>query len=300
MKAVLFGPFVGEFYWEAGRFTPVFNYYKHVKYKDQNVKFIVLTRQERFDLYGENADILVPLVIEGDYVNKRPECFRLINMSIERYEHVAQKFFKKYRREYNVVEHIYPNINRTQYLNKNQYPRNRMRFEFKPRKDNFKLVNKYIPDDKPLVVFGSRFRKGFPRNWDKWPQFYDAVFNDKDLMDNFNFVLCGKPGEYVPDEKNRFYDMNNIKLTENSSLVGLLLAILSRACLTFGSQSAIPNISLLYRVEVLEFGCEKNYHTKTYNVTNTPITFLVDRQYKIGVGEIMKHLKKMLQKKRRK
>jgi hypothetical protein len=300
MKAILFGPFVGEFYWEIARFTTVFNYYKNVKYRDQNIKFIVLTRPERFDLYGENADVLVKLEIEGDYITKQPDCFRLINFDINKYINVANKFYKKYRRLYNVAEHVYPNINRNQYLNKNQFSRNNMNYDFKPRKENFKLVNEYIPNDKPLVVFGSRYRKGFPRNWSRWPQFYDVISNDKDLMKNFNFVLCGKPGEYVPDEHNRFYDMNKIKLTEKSSLAGLLLAILNRASFTFGSQSAIPNLSLLCGVEVLEFGCQKNYHTKTYNITNTPITFLVDRKYTISVNDILVNLKRLLEKKKEK
>ena len=75
--AVLFGPFVGELYWEAGRFAPMLPYYREQYKNKKNVKFIVLTREDRFDLYGKYADILVPLRVPGDEEKKTPECFRL-------------------------------------------------------------------------------------------------------------------------------------------------------------------------------------------------------------------------------
>ena len=59
--AILMGPFVGELYWEAGRFAPMLpKMYQHDrKNKIQHPKYIILTRQDRFDLYGKFADILV-------------------------------------------------------------------------------------------------------------------------------------------------------------------------------------------------------------------------------------------------
>ena len=57
---VLMGPFVGEFYWEAGRFAPLLPAMRARKYKDRDVKYVVFTREERFDLYGKYADILIP------------------------------------------------------------------------------------------------------------------------------------------------------------------------------------------------------------------------------------------------
>jgi hypothetical protein len=69
---------------------------------------------------------------------------------------------------------------------------------------------------------------------------------------------------------------------------------MKRAYFTFGSQSAIPNISLLFKVDVLEFGCQKKLHTKTYNITNTPITFIENRNYNLKPQVALKHLKKLL------
>ena len=117
-------------------------------------------------------------------------------------------------------------------------------------------------------------------------------------MKSYNFIICGKEGEYVPDPKKRFYDMNDIEVGSKSSLIGILLVILENAFFTFGSQSAIPNISLLYKVDVLEFGCQRALHTRTYNITNTPITFIDSRNYDVEPIAMIKQLRKLLQEKR--
>jgi hypothetical protein len=300
-KAVLMGPFVGEFYWEAGRFAPMLPKMVLHQYKGKDVKYIVLTRQERFDLYGKFADILVPLHVNGDYSNRRPECFRLIGLSLKEYNNIAAKFKAKYAERYQIIRHIYPDIRKPAFVNKNQFHRKLMTYVFKPRQENYDLVDAYLPKDgKPLVVLAPRFRAGFKRNWNKWDQFYDLLGKQNDLISNYNFIICGKKGEYTPDKRARFFDMNEIKLGEKSSLVGLLLAILERSFFTFGSQSAIPNISLLHKVDVLEFGCQRMLHTKTYNVTNTPITFFENKKYDIDPHFILKNLRKLLNAKKEK
>ena len=298
-NAVLFGPFVGEMYWEAGRFAPMLPFYKIKKYIKQKPKFIILTREERFDLYGRYADILVPLRIEGDYDKKMPECFRLIGCGPPEVEKQAKTFLNQYNKRFNVLEHIYPNVKKGSFVNKNQFPRKNMLFKYKPRVENYEIVNEYLPkNSKPFVVISPRFRKGFKRNWNRWPEFYNKLAADKVLMDSFHFVVCGKKGEYIPDPQHRFYDMNDMQVASKSSLIGLLLVVLEKSTFTFGSQSAIPNISLLYDVEVLAFGCQKNLHTRTYNVKNTPITFIDDRKYNIEVPKIYKHFRRLLMKKK--
>jgi hypothetical protein len=300
MKAILFGPFVGELYWEIGRFAPMLPFYKFKKYKNQNIKYIILTRKERFDLYGENADILVSLKIEGDYQNKNPNCFRLDGFNISKYSKLVNQFKKQYSNKYNIIEHIYPDISKKQFINKNQFNRKNMLFQYKPRNDNYILVNKFINNNKPNVILSPRYRKGFKRNWNKWPEFYNTLSNNEELMNNFNFIITGKPGEYIPDKKNRFYDMNNININDNSSLIGILLALMEKSIFVFGSQSAIPNIGLIYKKEVLEFGCQKLLHTKTYNIFNTPVTFIDNKNYDIDVKIIFKKFKQLLIKYKRK
>jgi len=297
--AVLMGPFVGEFYWETARFAPMLPAMRSRDYKKRDVKYIIFTRPERFDLYGKYADILVPLKIEGDYENKIPECFRLIGFKPEEVKKLAKKFRNKYEERYNIIKHIYPDTSKGKFVNKNQFHPSQMLFNYSPRDENYTLVDQFLPkNNKPNIIISPRFRKGFKRNWNSWKEFYNLLAADKELIQDFNFIICGKKGEYVPDDKNRFLDMTNIPLTVSSSLVGLLLVILEKSIFTFGSQSAIPNISLLYGVEVLEFGCQKKYHTVTYNVKNTPITFIENKQYNIKPDEIFKKFKSCIIKKK--
>ena len=296
------GPFVGELYWECGRFAPMLQYFKRKPFKGQDVKYIVLTREERFDLYGRGADILVPLRIPGDYESFSPNCFKLNGLKLFEYKKIAEDFKQKYSKRYNIIKHVFPDVKKGCYVNKNQFPRSQMIYVYKPRQMNYTLVEEYLPDDgKPLVILAPRFRKlATKRNWQHWDKFYDLLAMDHQLMNEYNFIICGKNGEYWPDKKKRFLDMNDITLKPNSSLVGLLLVIISKAFFTFGSQSAIPNISLLYGVDVLEFGCQKSLHTRTYNVRNTPIKFFENMKYDIDPSLMLRELKALLTKKRRK
>lgn len=297
--AVLLGPFIGEFYWEAGRFAPILPQLISRKYVNRPITYIVYTRPERFDLYGKRADIFVPLRIEGDYTTFLPECYRLIKYSERNYQQLIDVFKDKYSKQYNIVEHIYPDISKSCYCKKDQYKKMDMIFDYSPRRENYNLVEEYLPkNDKFNVIISSRFRDGFRRNWNKWPEFFNLVYNDPFMMRNFNFIVCGKPGEYIPDPKHRFYDMNDIKLGSNSSLAGLLLVILEKSIFTIGSQSAIPNISLLKGVDVLEFGCQKLVHTRTYNPRNTPITFIENMLYNIDPRELFDEFKKLLKEKK--
>ena len=298
-NAILMGPFVGELYWECGRFAPMLPKFKSI-YKNKDVTYIILTREERFDLYGKYADILVPLRIPGDYENKSPECFRLRGLKPPGYEELAKQFKNKYKDKYNIIKHVYPNVKKPQFQNKNQFRSNQMNYKFAPREMNYELVKSYLPNTKPLVVLAPRFREGFKRNWKYWPEFYEKISNDKQLLKDFHFIICGKKGEYLPDPKNRFLDMNDIQLKDGASLVGLLMVILENAFFTFGSQSAIPNISLLYEVDVLEFGCQKSLHTRTYNVKKSPITFIENRNYNISPKEMHSKMKTLLYKKKEK
>lgn len=296
-NAYLFGPFLGEMYWEAGRFAPIaINTAKKCK----DAKIIIFTREERFDLYGKHADILVPMRIPGDYKTMKPNCFKLNGAPKDLYRTLIDSFKQKYQKRFNILEHLYPNNNKAQYLNKNQFRGRKHDYSYSPRDENYNLVDSYLPNEKPIVVFGSRFRNGFKRNWKNWQEFYDLVYEDQFLMKNFTFIICGKKEEYVGDKHKRFFDMTEIEVGRNSSLIGLLLVVLERAFFTFGSQSAIPNLSLLYGVEVLEFGCQKTYHTKTYNIKKTPIKFIENVKYDLPAKTAYNELRASLKNKMKK
>ena len=293
---ILMGPFIGELGWEAMRFAPMLPYMKFKKYKGKDIKYIIYTRPDRFDLYGTFPDILVPLRIDGDGKKFLGNCYRLNNFPLDQYHRLASKFEKTYKKRFNVVKHIFPKIDGKKFSNKSQYSKSEMSFKYSPRKDNYQIVDKFVPKDKPLVVLAPRYRIGFQRNWKYWNEFYDML-SDHSLRSAFNFIICGKEGEYFPDKKDRFLDLTKIPLTENSSLVGILMVILERTFFTCGSQSAIPNMSLLYGVQVLSWGHQKRYHTVDYNIMHTPITFIEDMRYKLDPKVVLKTLNKILTKK---
>lgn len=86
-NAVLVGPFLGEFFWEMFRFAPYIIYLRSRKYRnDPKTKFIILTRPDRFDLYGLYSDILCPLIIEGDGEDYIQNSYRLDNYLKEDYD----------------------------------------------------------------------------------------------------------------------------------------------------------------------------------------------------------------------
>ena len=294
-KAILFGPVIGELFWEFARFSPMLPYY-YKKYHKQNVKFIIMTRPDRFDMYGQYADILVPLRIDGDGTKYKADCFRLMKYSNEEYKKLIKRFNKQYKKRFQILEHIYPKLENKGYAKKQQFPKNKMKFRWKPRIENEQVLNSYIPNDKPLIVLASRYRKGLRRNWPYWNQLYDLIYNSK-LMNKYNFVICGKEPDYIPDKEKRFYDINNIKSTKGISTIGLTIESIKKSILTVGSQSGIPNISLLLGIETITWGHQRNLHTKVYNIKKTPIHFLDDIKYNLEPEKIFDKMIKVLQNK---
>jgi len=291
-KAILLGPCIGELFWEFARFSPILPYY-HKKYHKQNVKFIVMTRQDRFDMYGMYADILVPLRIDGDGSKFKADCFRLMGYSIDKYKNIVKRFNKQYRKRFDVLEHIYPKLENKRFAQKQQFPKTNMAFKWKPRIENERAINSYIKNDKPIVVLAPRYRKGMKRNWPYWSQLYDLIYNS-DMYNRYNFVICGKSPDYIPDEKDRFYDINKIKLTNEISTIGLTIDIIKKSDLTIGSQSGIPNISMLLGTNVITWGHQKKLHEKVYNIKNTPIHFIEDMKYKLESNKVFNKMIKLL------
>lgn len=279
----------GEMFWEFGRFAPYFLWKRKKQYKNKNIDFIVLTKPENFDIYGQNANILVPLRLK-DQNKYKPNCFRLDNMTIEEYKNIISIFKSQFKNRYNILEVVYPDISKNQYSNKNQFPRDKTNYDYKPRIANKELLNKYIDNDKPIIILAPRYREGFKRNWPYWNELYDMIYDNTQLINSYNFVLCGKKPDYISDLKNRFLDINNFEQNINTSLIGLTMECLKRSILTIGSQSAIPNISLLFGVKTIEWGHQKHLHTVTYNIKKTKVTFFEDAKYKISPDTIYKEI----------
>lgn len=292
-KAVLVGPCIGEMYWEFGRFAPYVMWKREREYKSSNIKFIVLTRPGMFDLYAGCASIFIPLSIPGDGTIYKPNCFRLDDFPDDAYNFIVKTFYNKYAKDHKILEHIKPDISRKKFLNKNQFPKNKMLFDYYTRQENILTIEKNT-EKKPFVILGPRYRKGMKRNWPYWQQFYDLVFSNQDLFQRYNFVICGKDPDYVPDKYDRFIDVNKLNTNSGVSLIGLTIESMKKAKLTIGSQSAIPNISLLFKVPVLEWGHQKYLHTIEYNPFKTKVTFIEDMDYNIKPETIYNEMLKLL------
>jgi hypothetical protein len=298
-KVLLAGPCLGELWWDFERFAPyVFWKKKELEQEHGKIMLACLDRRDRFDIWGMNSDVLVPLDIPGDGSIYKQDCFRLTNFPIARYNMLLENFRKHYS-NYEILEHIYPKIDNKEFLNKQQFPKDKKLYDFIPRASNKQLIDSYLKTEKPIVAIAPRFRAGFPRNWSYWIKLYDFIDHSKELK-NYCFVICGKDPDYVPDKQGRFHDVNKIKLNGSSSLIGITIELLKKSILTVGSQSSIPNISLLLGTPTLEWGDQKKFHSVDYNIRNTAVTFIEDIHYRLDPKIIGLEMVKILREREKK
>lgn len=285
---------LGELYWEIARFAPHIIYMRRKKYKDlNNTHFIIATHPSRFDIYGNYGNIYVPLRMADD-PKYTANCYRLDGYPEVEYNNLGKVLKNQFSGRYDIVEVIYPKVSKNQFSNKRQFPSREYTYKYSPRPENLEVVNSQIKTDKKLVVIAPRYRKGLRRNWPYWQKFYNMLYENKDLMNRFEFIICGKLPDCIPDEHNRFLDINNFPVDKNTSLIGYTIEILKKSVFTVGSQSGIPNISLLFGVEVLEWGHQKQFHTIDYNIFKTKVTFLEDMKYDLKPEVIIKNMASLL------
>lgn len=148
-NAYLFGPFIGELSWEFYHFAPLAIYLKKLQ---PNISTVVLTREDRFDLYGKYADILVPMRLK--LVNKyhTEDCFKITNYPEEDYKSIKDYFFNRYRERFDIFEHFYPDIG-WRYNFKWQYSNSMMNYDFKPRDENKVIVDSVIKELDNIIYF---------------------------------------------------------------------------------------------------------------------------------------------------
>lgn len=147
-KAYLFGPFIGELDWECYRFAP---YAIHLKKRNPDVKLIVFTRPERFDLYGKYVDIFVPMNLKNEKIYTQ-KGFNLIGFDPKAYVSTMRFFRKKYIHRFEIIGGFFPDIDGWRYKVKWQFPRDLMDYDFKPRNKNESIVDDYTYDSSSYVV----------------------------------------------------------------------------------------------------------------------------------------------------
>lgn len=136
-KAYLFGPFFGETSWEYFRFAP---YAIHLKKQNPDIQTIVMTRPDRFDLYGQYADVLVPLKLENENLYEQ-SAFKLVGFDIAIAQRYCDVFRISFKKKYQIVDVHVPDFSSLRYKLKWQFPRGKMDYDFLPRKSVVKLVN---------------------------------------------------------------------------------------------------------------------------------------------------------------
>jgi hypothetical protein len=287
---------VGEFGWELLRVAPHVLWNYRTKYK-KRVKLIVCSRQDRYDFYGEDVDIFHPF--DQDRYEMKQDCFRLTGFKDEYYEDYFNSLVQLYSKQYNIVERIYPIISNKRYTQRTQFPLHQMNYNFKPRHNNKEIYDLIYKNDKPSIVLAPRYRRGVPRNWPYWREFYDLI---EPLKEDYHFVICGKEPDIVYDDRfdSAVIASKNWGEDEEWSLVGVIIEIIKQSILTIGSQSGIPNLSNLLGTPTLQWGNEIHEHTKTYNVKNTETRFIEDKNFNIAPCEVYNELIKFLNKRKRK
>jgi hypothetical protein len=187
-KAFIFGPFIGELYWEAYRFAP---YAISLKKRFPKHHLIVFTRPSRFDLYGRYASIFIPLIIDDEVYKK--EKFTLKNFYVNEYQKLCKNIKSKYSNLYRIVDHYAPQIEGFMYRVKWQYPRAYMEYDYHPRFKNVEIVNKMYGDLDNVIMT-----------------------NDQDIeLENYNVITNQK-----------FFVDVKAKCSENSSPLGCLIHLL--------------------------------------------------------------------------
>ena len=137
---LLVGPFIGELFWEYYYFIPHLIY---LKKNNSNINTIICTREERFDFYGQYADILIPIKIKND-IEINQTCFTIKNYNLESYNLFINSFYKKYNKKFKIDKHIYPDISDFYWKFKWQFYKENMNYDFKPRIHNKKIIKKYV------------------------------------------------------------------------------------------------------------------------------------------------------------
>jgi len=150
-KVILSGPFIGDPRWECLYFCG------HVLYlvTTENLGLVVCTRPDRFDLYGQYADILVPLRFQES--ESLFNGFADESVSSSRYHVYAKKFASYYQKKFNVVKHIYPEVSGFSSLVKWQFPRHQVNYSFRPRKKCYRKVRHLLEDTNVFVSSGYEF-----------------------------------------------------------------------------------------------------------------------------------------------
>jgi len=236
-NAYLFGPFIGELSWEFYRFAPLAIYLKKLR---PTISTIVLTREDRFDLYGKYADILIPLRLKKMIEKYNVEdCFRITNYSETDYDMIAKYFFNKYRERFDIFDHFYPDIG-WRYNVKWQYSNNLMSYDFQPRDENKSLVNSITKDLDNIVYF-------------------DGI--EKNYLPGYNII-----------NENSFRFQIEKMLNGKSTYIGCVIELLKRCKFVVGRISNdVSKLAILLKIPLINLEVVDQDKINLLNPHKTPV-----------------------------
>ena len=239
MKSImLFGPFIGSLSWEFYRFAPFVIFLKNI-YPERHIA--VLTRPERFDLYGQYANYLVPLKLDKND-KKQQMFFTIKDFDFNKYGKLIIRFNTMYSKRFFVDDHYYPDISDFRYKVRWQFSKSNMCYDFQPRIENKILVDDLLKTKKAMLII--------PNNNEHFQEITEYIDNSK-LRNNFSFFSYGYSNEI-------FKDINSIKLNNNISQLGIIIELIKRSVITISPKSDITHLSLLLKVPVLSWGNKIN------------------------------------------
>jgi len=123
-KAILFGPFVGEFLWELYYFV---------------------------DLYGKYADVISPLKIPQESDMRRSH-FSIEGLPGSTFNRIKQDYLDHFEEKYFFDEMITPEVSAWKKDIKWQFPRDETSYEFLPRNGNVELITSIFKHRKNMIL----------------------------------------------------------------------------------------------------------------------------------------------------
>jgi hypothetical protein len=242
-KAIIFGPFIGEILWELYYFVPHFIYRCLANKKDK--KIIVITREDRFDLYGMYTDIFSPIRIEKD-INIQKNHFSISGLSTSSFNKIKKDYIQHFEKTFIIDEVICPKISAWKKDIKWQFPRDETNYNFFPRKENKKSIQKLL-NGRDRIIFN----------------------NTENIFVGYKNIRPKHIDDIVKDNK-------------KVSFYGLLIEILRYCDFYIGDfNSEISRISMLMNVPVISENVYIKYpELKLINPLNS---IIIEEEYSKGI-----------------
>jgi len=252
--------------WELTRWSGMIRWFK--KHNPDKV-ICVSTRVDRYDLYYNAVDFIHTYKIRGDYINVRPNMYRADYQNKKEEDRKIKSIKMEYRDFHFVVP---PKCT----VGRGYFDRDKMDFNFTPRSNNKKTIDKIISKHKrriPICI-SPRHRTDSPkptRNWpiDYWHNLYERLSQlDKHLV----FIIGGSASIIKPSIKGSFVVVDDL-VADDVSNIGLTIEAIKSSKLTIGQQSALPILSNYLKTPTIMWGHEKTRHQVVENPMGTRCIF---------------------------